>query len=107
MTAFDRETHDAFVVIAEFEVAAENLDAFLTAAHEDARCSVNNEAGCLQFDINLVQDKRVPHVVFYEVYRSSEDFDAHLATPHLATFRESLSLVERELPVRFLTRQPL
>lgn len=105
MTVPDTASDNAFVVIAEFEVATPRLEAFLAAAHEDARCSLNNEAGCLQFDVNLVQDRQTARVVFYEVYRSSDDFDAHLATPHLARFRESLSLVERELPVRFMTRQ--
>ncbi|QEM80505.1 putative quinol monooxygenase [Halomonas binhaiensis] len=95
----------AFVVIAEFEVSAANLEAFLAAAHEDATRSVADEPGCLQFDIHLQQDTEIPHVVFYEAYRSRDDFDTHLETPHLAAFRESLSLVERELPVRFLTRQ--
>ncbi|MBT2786359.1 putative quinol monooxygenase [Halomonas sp. SpR1] len=94
-----------FVVIAEFEVAAANLDAFLAAARQDATCSLADEPGCLQFDINVDESSPSSNVVFYEVYRSKEAFDAHLETPHLAAFRDSLTLVERELSARFLTRR--
>lgn len=98
-------SQSAFVVIAEFEVAAARLDAFLAAARQDATRSLADEPGCLQFDINVV-DEASPSssVVFYEVYRSREAFDSHLETPHLAAFRDALALVERELSVRFLTR---
>lgn len=95
----------AFTVIAEFEVAAARLEEFLAAAREDATRSLADEPGCLQFDINVDEASPSSRVVFYEVYRSREAFDAHLETPHLAAFRDSLTLVERELPVRFLTRR--
>ncbi|MGM0982969.1 MAG: putative quinol monooxygenase [Pseudomonadota bacterium] len=95
----------AFTVIAEFDVAAACLEAFLAAAREDATRSLVDEPGCLQFDINVDETSTSTRVVFYELYRSREAFDAHLETPHLATFRDSLALVEHELPVRFLTRR--
>lgn len=98
-------SQSAFVVIAEFEVAAARLEAFLVAARQDATRSLADEPGCLQFDINVDEASPSSRVVFYEVYRSREAFDSHLETPHLAAFRDALVLVERELPVRFLTRQ--
>lgn len=98
-------SQSAFVVIAEFEVAAARLEAFLVAARQDATRSLADEPGCLQFDINVDEASPSSRVVFYEVYRSKEAFDSHLETPHLAAFRDALVLVERELPVRFLTRQ--
>lgn len=94
----------AFVVIAEFKVKKGRMEAFLEAAHDDARHSLKDEPGCRQFDV--VQ----PHgqedaVVFYEVYDSREAFDAHLATPHLARFREAFPpLIIEERPVRFALR---
>lgn len=94
----------AFVVLPEFEVAPGNLTAFLKAARADAARSVADEPGCLQFDVT-VEGEDPARVVFYEVYRSREAFDAHLETPHLAEFQKALSLVERELPVRFLDRR--
>jgi quinol monooxygenase YgiN len=99
------DSQPTFTVIAEFEVAAARLDGFLAAAREDATRSLADEPGCLQFDINVVETSPGARVVFYEVYRSREAFDAHLETPHLTAFRESLTLVDRELPVRFLTRR--
>ncbi|NWO10557.1 antibiotic biosynthesis monooxygenase [Chromohalobacter salexigens] len=95
----------AFTVIAEFEVTTARLDEFLASAREDAIRSLADEPGCLQFDINVDEASPSSRVVFYEVYRSREAFDAHLETPHLAAFRDSLTLVERELPVRFLTQR--
>lgn len=99
------ESQSDFVVIAEFEVVATNLEAFLAAAEQDAMSSLANESGCLQFDINVDEASPISNVLFYEVYSSQEDFGSHLLTSHLAVFRDSLTLVERELPVRFLTRR--
>jgi quinol monooxygenase YgiN len=94
----------AFVVIAEFVIHAGRLDDFLKHAFDDARHSLSDEPGCLQFDV--LQVPTVPNgVAFYEVYRSRQDFDAHLATPHVARFRRILSeCVQTELPVRMLER---
>lgn len=92
-----------FVVIAEFEVRPGCLDAFLALAHEDARASVALEPGCRRFDVAVGTDERT--VVFYEVYADRDAFDAHLATPHLARFRDGFpALVAAERPVRILSR---
>lgn len=93
----------AFVVIAEFSVASEKLNQFLAAARTDSTSSRRDEPGCLQFDVVLAGTGPYS-VVFYEVYASRAAFDAHLATPHLAAFREALTLVEQEAPPRFFTR---
>jgi quinol monooxygenase YgiN len=94
-------TSSAFVVIAEFEVKPDRLEAFLAAARDDAACSVRDEAGCRQFDV-VLPDAQSRNVVFYEVYDSREAFDRHLETPHLARFRAAFpALIVRELPVRF------
>lgn len=92
-----------FVVIAEFEVPSERLGDFLEAAGDDARHSVADESGCLQFDVSVEQGDPA-RVVFYEVYESQKAFDAHLQTPHLARFRKALPLVSKEFPPRFLER---
>jgi len=94
----------AFVVIAEFRVKPDAMDAFLNAAQDDAKHSVQDEPGCRQFDV--VRPESGNNVVFYEVYDSREAFDDHLKTPHLDRFREAVpALIEEELPVRFLNRQ--
>lgn len=94
----------AFVVIAEFVVKEGMLDAFLGHAFDDARHSVADEPGCLQFDV-LRNPEDTQVVLFYEVYTSRQAFDDHLLTPHVARFRAILSShVAAERPVRMLTR---
>ncbi|WP_238533984.1 putative quinol monooxygenase [Herbaspirillum lusitanum] len=94
------ETQTAFVVIAEFEVKSAGMADFLALAHDDARHSVADEAGCRQFDV--VRFPGSSRVLFYEVYDDREAFDLHLETPHLARFRAGFpACIERELPVRF------
>jgi quinol monooxygenase YgiN len=94
----------AFVVIAEFEVKEEKLDAFLALAAYDSERSRADEPGCLQFDVTVLEG--TPKcVLFYEVYESRAAFDHHLTTPHLERFRNEFpALVAREKPVRFATR---
>lgn len=98
-------TAKAFVVIAEFQVKPGKMDAFLEAALDDARHSVADEPGCRQFDVIRPQGSD-DAVVFYEVYDSRADFDAHLETPHLGRFREAFPpLIVAELAPRFSERQ--
>ena len=95
---------DAFVVIAEFVVKEGLMDAFLDHAFDDARHSVADEPGCLQFDV-LRNPEDAQGVLFYEVYTSRQAFDDHLLTPHVARFRGILSShVAAERPVRMLVR---
>lgn len=96
---------NAFVVIAEFQVKAGQLDAFLTAAQDDAQHSVTDEPGCRQFDV-ICPEAAGDTVVFYEVYNDRAAFDAHLETPHLERFRKAFPpLIVEERPVRFATRR--
>jgi quinol monooxygenase YgiN len=93
----------AFVIVAEFEVKPESIDAFLEAAIADASASVANEPGCRQFDVTVQEDQ--PHrVLLYEVYDSAAAFDAHLKTPHLAAFRDRIEPMVASRQVRRLTR---
>ncbi len=95
----------AFVVIAEFEVRPECIEAFLDAALDDARHSLADEPGCRQFDVVRPEGSGTA-VLFYEVYDSRAAFDAHLETPHLARFRAAFPpLVAAERPVRFAQRR--
>lgn len=93
----------SYVVMPSFEVEEGNLEAFLTAARADAAASLENEPGCLQFDIAIDRAASPVRVIFYEVYTNRAAFDRHLETPHLAAFRESLHLCN-ERPVQFLER---
>lgn len=98
-------SNSAFVVIAEFQVKPGMMPVFLAAAQDDARHSVADEPGCRQFDVIRTEGED-DTVVFYEVYDDRAAFDAHLATPHLARFREAFPpLIVEERPVRFAGRQ--
>ena len=95
---------NAFVVIAEFVVKEGLMDSFLAHATDDARHSLADEPGCLQFDV-LRTPKGTHGVLFYEVYKSEEAFQNHLATPHVQRFRNILAdHVAAEQPVRMLAR---
>ncbi|WP_426413418.1 putative quinol monooxygenase [Bradyrhizobium ganzhouense] len=95
---------DAFVVIAEFEVKPDKLDAFLALAQDDAHHSLTDEPGCRQFDVVVPEGDAVT-VLFYEVYEDQAAFDVHLRTPHLAQFRAGFpALIVAEREVRFARR---
>ncbi|MFC6646014.1 putative quinol monooxygenase [Granulicella cerasi] len=95
----------AFVVIAEFEVSAENRREFLELCRYDAEHSVSDEPGCRQFDCSTAEES-LESVVLYEVYDDRVAFDAHLQTPHYALFAEGVErLGVQKVRVRFFARQ--
>ena len=93
----------AFIIVAEFEVRADAIDAFLEAAIADASASVANEPGCRQFDVTR-SNEHPNRVLLYEVYDSAAAFDAHLGMPHLKTFRDRIEPLVVSREVRRLTR---
>jgi len=93
----------AFVIVAEFEVKPEAVDAFIDAAIADASASVANEAGCRQFDV-CRSNEEPNRILLYEVYDSAAAFDAHLKTPHLAVFRDQIEPLVVSRQARRLTR---
>ncbi len=93
-----------FVVLAELSVSQPHRAEFLELCAFDSRSSVQNEPGCRQFDV-LTSESTPESIVLYEVYDSKAAFDAHLATPHYATFAEGVArLGVTKIQVRFLDR---
>lgn len=74
-----------FVVVVEFKVRAGREAGFMAAVLKQARDSLAKEPGCLRFDVCRDPDDPTA-VVLYEVYRTSECFDRHLASEHFAAF---------------------
>ena len=73
------------VITVTFTVKPEHVEAFAAAMENQARASLENEAGCLQFDV--CRDPDDPAVCFlYELYADKAAFDAHLASPHFRSF---------------------
>lgn len=82
-----------FAVIATYEIAADQIDAFLLLlrAHRD-RC-LKGEPGTLGFEI-LRPEK---NLMLYEVYENEAAFQAHRDGPMVARFREEAKHIERKL----------
>ena len=82
-----------FAVIATYEIAADQIEAFLPIlrAHRD-RC-LKGEPGTLGFEI-LRPEK---NLMLYEVYENEAAFQAHRDGPMVARFREEAKHIERKL----------
>ena len=94
----------AFVVLAEFEVKDGRIEEFLALARDDSMHSVKDEPGCRQFDV-IVSPEEPNVVVFYEVYDTRKEFDAHLTTPHLDRFAAGhAEMIVAKRPARFFSR---
>lgn len=78
-----------YVVLAQFEVKPGKLAEMVKVAKLDAKASVANEPGCRRFDVLVPRDGG-ERVVLYEIYDDEAAFQAHLETPHLKQFRESI-----------------
>jgi (4S)-4-hydroxy-5-phosphonooxypentane-2,3-dione isomerase len=74
-----------FVLVVEFEVKADEVDRFHALIAENARASVRDEPGCLQFDVTRAEDA-ANRILLYEVYKDRAAFEAHAKTPHFAAF---------------------
>jgi quinol monooxygenase YgiN len=79
-----------YILFVKTHVKPEVLEQFLKITSDvDARGSVQDEPGCLRFDV--VQSQKDPcEVWFYEVYRDRAAFDAHTKTPHFLKWREAI-----------------
>ena len=70
-----------YVIIAPMQIKQGFKDRFVEAMIADARGSVNDEPGCLRFDI--IQDADEPNRIWlYEVYKDAAAFEEHKKAPH-------------------------
>jgi quinol monooxygenase YgiN len=76
---------DNFVLLVEFEVVDGKGDELLPLVSENARKSVENEPGCLQFDVMRAPDNPNKFVLF-EVYQDEAAFQSHSKAQHVADF---------------------
>jgi (4S)-4-hydroxy-5-phosphonooxypentane-2,3-dione isomerase len=90
-----------FVLIVDFQVKPEHLERFNQLIEVNARSSVANEPGCLQFDVlRNREDSR--NVVLYEVYESEDAFKSHLGMAHTRTFlSEMKELIIKQTATQF------
>ena len=70
-----------FGIFASIQIIPEQRGRFLETMKDTALCSVQDEKGCVRFDV--FQDDADPNrYLLYEVYVDEEAFEEHLATPH-------------------------
>jgi autoinducer 2-degrading protein len=76
-----RRKDDVLGIFASITVKPERRKQFLSTIQDTARRSVQEETGCVRFDI--FQDKgQENRYLLYEVYVDEAAFEVHLATPH-------------------------
>ncbi len=74
-------------LVVELGMVPDRRDAFLERARRHAKTCLEEEAGCLHFDL-LVPEEGGDLVFLYEVYADRAAVDTHMATPHMASYRE-------------------
>lgn len=78
-----------YVIIAPIQIKEGYKDQFIEAMLGDARGSVNDEPGCLRFDV--IQDAGDPNRIWlYEVYKDEAAFQAHQQMPHYTKWRDTV-----------------
>src|SRR5713226_2818930 len=85
-----------FAIVATFEIAPEQIDAFLPLllAHRD-RC-LKDEPGTLRFDVLRPRNEE-NKLMLYEVYEDDAAFQVHWDGPSIARMREEAAGMERKL----------
>lgn len=77
------------VVLVEFALHPGKEPEFRRLVLENAAASLRDEPGCSLFDVLTPEGEPSERIVLYEIYDDPAAFDAHLATPHFASFNEA------------------
>ena len=72
-------------LIVEFNVKSEHREAFIAHIREHAAGTLDEEEGCVQFDVLLPNENG--RVFLYEVYRDEAALKMHMGSERLATTR--------------------
>ena len=76
-----------YIIVAPIQIKEAFKDQYIKGMLENAQGSVNDEPGCLRFDV--VQDANDENRIWlYEVYKDEAAFQAHTQTPHFIKFRD-------------------
>src|ERR1700744_5753246 len=85
--------------IVNLDIAAADVDKFMTAARENAEASLKDD-GCHEFNMGLAKDNP-HHVMFFEVYDNADALAQHEQTEH---FKEYMSATQ-DMVIRRETSQ--
>ena len=95
----------AVVLHLELVVKPEHRAEFLDAIWEDANGALDNEPGCLRFDVTV--DSEDPNrIMLFEVYRDAEARQIHRAAPYLKRVGAGLEKWLAE-PARMVVASPV
>lgn len=92
-----------YIVIVDFEIHPEFLEAFRQVMLHQAENSLIKEPGCRQFDVCVSQDDP-NHVFLYEVYDDQPTFEKHIQTNHFKEFDCRSKSFYKSKSARMLTR---
>ena len=70
-----------YVILSPFQIKREHREEFIASIIEDAKSSVENEIGCLRFDV-IHDSNHMDRVWLYEVYTDENAFNAHKSSAH-------------------------
>lgn len=73
-----------YAVTVQFTLKSGQQEAFLPLMVENARTSLLEESGCLQFDV--LRGGAADVVFLYEIYEDRAAFDLHLQSAHFKSF---------------------
>ena len=76
-----------YILVAPIQIKEGFKEQYIDGIIESARGSVNDEPGCLRFDV--IQDASDGNKIWlYEVFRDEDAYQAHTQAPHFIKFRE-------------------
>ena len=87
------------VIVVDFQLHPGAAEQFMPLMQQNAQASVQDEPGCLQFDV-LTPDNEPDEVFLYEVYENDEAFARHLQTPHFLAFKAAVGELVKSQSVR-------
>ena len=77
------------VLLVTIQIKPGRREAFMESMLDDARGSVENEPGCLRFDVIQSQEDH-NRLLLYEVYQDEAAIKAHRQAPHYLKWRETV-----------------
>jgi quinol monooxygenase YgiN len=78
----------AYVIVVDFRIKQGAKAEFRQLIDANAKDSCRSEPGCRRFDVLEIPDE-TDRILLYEIYDDRTAFEAHVRTPHFATFNQA------------------
>ena len=90
-----------YIVCVTLRIKQQHCEDFKLIMHTNAMTSLQNEEGCLQFDVCSNPDEPC-HVFLYEAYTSKLAFEEHLNSEHYLLFdAKTKNMIEEKIVKTF------